>query len=131
MRRDLMCGDYLKKIESNFLNLKITRNILFTTFSMFVGFILWLLGRYIIDSEIFAPAPNIIVVTSQIDNFWEFFPKYWPPQILNLLSSFKWVYFFPLFLITKLLKKSSNSFMKIYVFNFKGYFGIHFNISFL
>ena len=44
-----------------------------------------------------APAPNIIVVTRQISNFWEFFPKYWPPQILNLLSSFKWVYFFPFF----------------------------------
>ena len=125
MRRDLMCGDYLKKIESNFLNLKITRNILFTTFSMFVGIVLWLLGRYIIDSEIFAPAPNIIVVTSQIDNFWEFFPKYWPPQILNLLSSFKWVFFFPLFLIIKLFKKSSNSLKKIYGFNFKGYIGIH------
>ena len=92
---------------------------------LFIGIIFWILGRYIIDMGIIAPAPNITLVTKQIPGFWEFFSKYWPPQILNYLSSFKWVYFFPLFLITKLLKKSSNSFMKIYGFNFKGYFGIH------
>ena len=125
MRRDLMSSDYSKDIGSNFLNLKINKDILLTTFSMFIGFIFWVLGRYIIDSGIIAPAPDISVVTNQIPDFREFFGKYWLPQILNFLSSFKWVYFFPLFLIIKLMKKSSNSFRKIYGFNFKGYFGIH------
>ena len=125
VKRDLICGDYLNKTGSNLFNLQITRNLLFTFFSMFTGFIFWILGRYIIDSGIIAPAPDISLVTNQIPNFGQFFEKNWPPQILNYLSSFKWVYFFPFFLIIKLLKKSSNSFSKIYGFNFKYYFGIH------
>ncbi|ABM71938.1 Hypothetical protein P9515_07291 [Prochlorococcus marinus str. MIT 9515] len=125
LRRDLMCGDYLNEIGSNFFNLKITRNILLTTYSMFIGFVFWIIGRYLIDSGIIAPAPDISLVTNQITDFWEFFGKHWPPQILNYLSSFRWVYFFPLVLIFKLLKKSSNSFRKRYGFNFKSYFGIH------
>ncbi len=125
IRRDLMNNNYSKENGSNLLNLKVNRNLLLTTCSMVIGFILWILGRYIIDSGMFAPAPNISVVTNQITNFWDFFPKYWPSQILNLLSSFKWVYFFPLLLIIKLLKKSSNNFIKTYGFNYKYYFGIH------
>ena len=103
MRRDLMSEDFLNEIGNNFLNLKITRNLLLTTLSMFIGFTLWILGRYLIDSGIIAPAPNISLVTNQIPGFWKF----------------------PLFLIIKLLKKSSNSFIKKYGFNFKNYFGIH------
>tara|TARA_A100000164_G_scaffold286013_1_gene258885 strand:+ start:1284 stop:2582 length:1299 start_codon:yes stop_codon:yes gene_type:complete len=125
MRRDLMCVDYLNKIGSNFLNLKITKNLILTTCAMFIGFILWILGRYIIDAGIIAPAPDISIVTNQIPFFWQFFGEYWPIQILNYLSSFKWVFFYPLFLIINLLKKSTNSFRAIYGFNFKGYFGIH------
>ena len=102
IRRDLMNNNYFTENVSNLFNLKVTRNLIITTFSMVIGFILWILVRYIIDSGIIAPAPNISVVTDQITNFWDFFPKYWPSQILNLLSSFKWVYFFPLFLIIKL-----------------------------
>ncbi len=125
MRRDLMYDDDSQKVRSPFHNLKITRNFLFTTFSIFIGFIFWILGRYIIDSGIIAPTPNITLVTNQIPSFGQFFGKYWPPQVLNYLSSFKWVYFFPLFLIVKLIKQSSNSFIKKYRFNYKGYFGIH------
>lgn len=125
IRRDLMCSDYLNKIGSKLFNMKITRNILLTTFSMFLGFVFWILGRYIIDSGIIAPAPDISIVTNQIPNFWEFFAKNWAPQFLNYLSSFKWVYFFPFFLTFKLLKRSSNSIRKIYGFNFKDYYGIH------
>ncbi len=126
IRRDLICNNYLEENKSNLFNLKITRNFIFTTFSIFIGIIFWLLGRYIIYSGIIAPTPDISTVTNQITDFWEFIGKYWPPQILNYLSSFKWVYFFPLCLIIKLLEKSSNSFLKIYGFNFKFYFGIHF-----
>ncbi len=128
IRRDLMNNNYLKENGSNLFNLKVTKNLILTTCSMVIGFILWILGRYVIDSGIFASAPNISVVTNQITNFWDFFPKYWPSQILNLLSSFKWVYFFPLLLIIKLLKKSSNNFIKNYGFNYKFYFGINFLI---
>ena len=120
-----MCDDYLHNIGSHFLNLKITRNLILNILSMFIGFGFWILGRYIIDSGIIAPTPDISVVTNQIPSFWKFFDNYWLPQILNYLSSFKWVYFFPLFLIIKLLKKSSNSFIKKYGFNFKGYFFLH------
>ncbi len=125
LRRDLMSNNYLKENESNFFNLKITRNLLFITISFFVGFIFWLLGRYIIYSGIIAPTPDISLVTSQINNFWQFIGEFWPPQILNYLSSFKWVFFFPFFLIILLIKKSANSIRKIYGFNFKHYFGMH------
>ena len=125
MRRDLMCGDYLKENRSYSFNLQISRNFLFTTISIFIGFTFWILGRYIIDSGIIAPSPDISVITNQIPNFWGFFGEYWLSQFLNYLSSFKWVYFFPLLLIIKLLKKSSNSLKKIYSFNFKGYFSLH------
>ena len=126
LRRDLTIKNNLKDYGSNISNLKITRNFLFTIFSIFIGFIFWLLGRYIIYSGILAPTPDISLVTNQITNFWQFIGKYWPPQILNYLSSFKWVYFFPLFLIIELIKKSSNNFRKTYGFNYKYYFGIHF-----
>ena len=125
IRRDLMTRDDSKEIRSNLFNLKKTRNFLLTTFSMFIGFVFWILGRYIIDSGIIAPTPNISIVTNQINNFWEIFGKYWPVQILNYLSSFKWVYLFPLFLIIKFLKKSSNRFWNLYGSNFKDYFGVH------
>ncbi len=125
LRRDLMSKNYLQENGSKLFNLKITKNLLFTTFSIFIGFIFWLLGRYIIYSGLVAPAPDISIVTNQIPNFWQFIGEYWPPQILNYLSSFKWFFFFPFFLIPVIIKKSSNSLMKIYGFNFKKYFGIN------
>ena len=121
-----MFGNNINEIGSDFLYLKISRKFFLTTFSMFIGFVFWMFGRYIIDAGMIAPAPDISLVTNQIPRFWEFFGKYWPPQILNYFSSFKWVYFFPLFLIIQLSNKSSNSFKKIYGFNYKKYFGLLF-----
>ena len=93
---------------------------------MFIGFVFWILGRYIIDSGLIAPAPDISIVTNQIPNFSEFFRKYWFTQILNYLSSFRWVYFYAFFLIIQLAKKSSNNIKKIYAFNYKKYYCIQF-----
>ena len=125
LRDELIQIKYPVNMQTNLLNLKLNRKIIFTTISMLVGFILWIIGRYIIDSGILAPRPDISVVTNQLYEFRNFFEGYWGTQILNYLSSFRWVYFFPFFLIIKLTKISTNSLKKIYGFDLKKFFGIY------
>ncbi len=126
LRSEFMSINYWKNIQNNFFNFILTRKLIFITLSMFFGIIIWLCLRFIIDSGILAPAPDISIVTNQVSEFREFFREYWHIQLLNYLSSFRWVYFFPFVLIIVLSKKSSNSLKKIYGFDFKRFFGMHF-----
>tara|TARA_B100000674_G_scaffold460621_1_gene438871 strand:- start:231 stop:734 length:504 start_codon:yes stop_codon:yes gene_type:complete len=64
------------------------------------------------------------MVTEQIPNFSSFFREYWFTQVLNYLSSFRWVYFYPFFLLKGLLKCGSNSIKRDYGFDYKGYFSL-------
>ncbi len=90
-----------------------------STLFAFLGFIIWLFGRYLIKAGFFAPSPDISLVTNQIPNFLNFITEYWPSQLLNYLSSFKWYFFFPFFLIFILKKFSSNYLIYKYGFNLK------------
>ena len=122
LRNELTQINSQTNIQTNLLNLKLNKKIIFTTISMLIGLILWIIGRFILDSGVLAPKPDISVIINQI----YVFDGYWGYQFLNYLSSFKWVYFFPLYLIIKLMKQSSNSLIKMYGFDFKKFFGIYF-----
>ena len=126
LKSDLIKINSFNKMRNNLTNLKLNRKIIFTTISMLIGFFIWLLVRYIIDSGIFAPRPDITVVTNQIYAFRDFFRGYWIVQSLNYLSSFKWVFLFPFFLFIKLRKRSSNSLKKTYGLDLKKFFGIYY-----
>ena len=95
---------------------------------MFLGVCLWLIGRFIIDAGILAPQPDISIVTDQLPNFSSFFREYWFTQLLNYLSSFRWFYFYPVFLLVHLYGVSSNRLKKEYGFDFKRYFDLNFII---
>lgn len=125
LRRDQLEINSFDKIQNKLLHLKLSRKMLFFSISMLIGVIFWIIGRYIINSGVIAPVPDISVVTNQIPQFRKFFKVYWFVQILNHLSSFKWVYFYPLFLVIELMKTSSNNLIKKHGFNFKKFFGFH------
>ena len=125
IKKDLTNINSLRENKINLILLNVNRKFLFTTLSMVTGVIIWFFGRYIINSGLIAPPPDISIVTSQIPNFKEFFSRYWISQILNYLSSFKWFYFYSFFLIIQLSKKSSNYINKKFGFNCKRYYGIH------
>ena len=122
-RRDIQQNNN-STITLIFSNLKITKTLILTTLSMFSGLSLWLFGRFIIDSGLLATVPDISMVTEQIPNFSSFFREYWFTQVLNYLSSFRWVYFYPFFLLKGLLKCGSNSIKRDYGFDYKGYFSL-------
>ncbi len=103
--------DYLKNNNSTY----IVRSILFA----FIGLFIWIFGRYLIQSGYIVPSPNIDIVTNQIPNFVENFREYWPCQLLNYISSFKWFFFFPLFLILSLKSQTSNDIVTKYNFDLK------------
>ena len=127
LKNELIQINARTNIQTNLLNLKLNKKVIFTTISMLVGLVIWIIGRSIIDSGLLAPKPDISGVINQI----YVFKGYWGYQFLNYLSSFKWVYFFPLYLIIKLIKKSSNSFLKMYGFDFKKLFEIYFFVFIL
>lgn len=127
IRRDIQNINNFK-INIIFTNLNITQSLILNSISMFLGVCLWLIGRFIIDAGILAPEPDISIVTDQLPNFSSFFREYWFTQFLNYLSSFRWFYFYPVFLLAHLYGVSSNRLKKEYGFDFKRYFGLNFII---
>ena len=125
IRRDYPTDSSINYSIQRFPGFSLPKTSLYNAFAISLGLAFWLVIRYVISSGLLAPSPDITVVTSQIPNFPAFISVYWPPQILNYLSSFKWYYFFPFFLIINLAKMSSNKSISENGLNLRGYYNIY------
>ncbi len=108
--------------QNNLLKYFTGSNAIYNALYIILGLFIWKIFRIIIDSGLLASPPDLGVIKEQFSTIQIWFPLYWREQILNHLSAFKWLYFYPLILILLLDYNIANKFNLNYKDKDRGFF---------